>query len=72
MEAKHLLIGVVIFAIIGTAIFYLGSLLTKVDANMKSQNNQSPPIVEIIGKVEELKIQTQEAQKNQEKLLKEY
>jgi len=69
METKHLIIGIVVFVMIGAAIYYMGSLLSGLETSMESQKKDTPPMVEVINKVEALKVQTQEVQRKQEELL---
>jgi hypothetical protein len=70
METKHLLIGIVIFILIGTALYYLGSMIGGVEENMKKERAENPLLmIEALQKVEDLKIETQEAQKKQEEIL---
>lgn len=70
METKHLLIGIVVFILIGTALYYLGSMVNGLEENMKKEQAETPlPMIEALEKVEDLKIQTQEAQKRQEEIL---
>jgi len=70
MEAKHLVIGVVIFALLGAGLFYLGSLLTGVEKDLQKNDGPPVPVAELLQSVEELKEQTQETQQRQEEILK--
>ena len=70
MELKHLIIGVVIFALLGLGLFYLGSLLTKVEEDVRKTDGPPPPIAELFNAVEGVKAQAAESQKKQEEMLK--
>jgi hypothetical protein len=66
MELKHFLIGVGVFALLGLGLFYLGSLLTSVEGDLKKTDGPPPPIAEIFETVEGVKAQAEEAQRQQE------
>lgn len=69
MELKHLLISIAIFALLGLGLFYLGSLLSVVEAEMKK--DAKPPVIvaELLQNVEKMGTQVQDAPKRQEEAL---
>lgn len=69
MELKHFLIGIGVFVLLGLGLFYLGSLLTGVEEDLKKSDGPTPPIAEIFETVNDVKAQAEEAQKQQERLL---
>jgi hypothetical protein len=70
MELKHLVVGVVVFALLGVGLFYLGSLLTGVEGGIRNAEGPPPPIAEIFEAVEDVRSQAEEAQQRQEMLLR--
>lgn len=69
MELKHFLIGIGIFALLGLGLFYLGSLLTKVEDDLKKNDGPPPPIAELFEAVGEVKAQVEQSQNQQERFL---
>lgn len=69
MELKHFLIGIAVFVLLGLGLFYLGSLLTVLDGDLKRTDAPPPPIAEIFNSVEDLKSQVEEQTQQQQDVL---
>ena len=69
METKHLVIGIVIFALIGVGIYYLGSMLSGIESTMQTKDPNAPSVGEVLEAVDEAKASIEETKIQQEQSL---
>jgi hypothetical protein len=70
METKHLVIGILVFALIGVGIFYLGSMLSSIESTMQTKDPITPSVGEVLQAVDEAQASIEEAKKQQDQSLK--